>query len=151
MQRLLILYCSVLAVAGCAKQFQPRDYASPEALLEVAEGMYRRGKCRDAALGFQYLTQVLPVRDTFAVRARFLLAECQFNQGAFLEAARQFRRVATGQDGATRRSDISEARQLQGQIRAVVVAGTRVVDDARMDRGVVPGFLQGKRCTEHHT
>ncbi len=99
MQRLLIFSCSVLVGAGCSKGFQPRDYTSPQALLEVSEQMYRRGKCGDAALGFQYLTQQLPVRDTTAVRARFLLAECHFGRGEFLEAARQFRRVANESPG----------------------------------------------------
>ncbi len=86
-------------MAGCSKEFRPRDYTSPQALLEVSEQMYRRGKCGDAALGFQYLTQQLPVRDTTAVRARFLLAECHFGRGEFLEAARQFRRVANESPG----------------------------------------------------
>jgi outer membrane protein assembly factor BamD len=36
----------------------------------------------------------MPVRDSMAVRARFLLAECHFAMGELLEAARQFRRVA---------------------------------------------------------
>ncbi len=99
MQRLLIFSCSVLVVAGCAKGFQPRNYTSPQVLLEASENLYRRGKCGDAALGFQYLTQQLPVRDTTAVRARFLLAECHFSKGEFLEAARQFRRVANEAPG----------------------------------------------------
>ena len=99
MHRFLILSCSVLAAAGCANEFRPRNYPSPEALLEVSEEMYRRGKCGKAALGFQYVTQQLPVRDTTAVRARFLLAECHFSKREFLEAARQFRRVANEAPG----------------------------------------------------
>ncbi len=99
MQRLLILCCWVLAVAGCANEFRPRNYQSPQALIEVSEELYRNGKCGDAALGFQHLTQQLPVRDTTAVRARFLLAECHFSRGEFLEAARQFRRVANEAPG----------------------------------------------------
>ncbi len=99
MQRLLIFLVSVLAVAGCAKEFRPRDYPSPQVLLEVSEELFRRGKCTDAALGFRSVTQQLPVRDTTAVRARFLLAECHFSAGEFLEAARQFRRVANEAPG----------------------------------------------------
>ncbi len=116
MQRLLILSVSVLAVTGCSNEFRPGSYPSPQVLLEVSEDLYRRGKCGDAGLGFRYLTQQLPVRDTTAVRARFLLAECHFSQGELLEAARQFRRVADEAPGhplarrALLRSGDSQAR-----------------------------------------
>ncbi len=85
----------LLAVlAGCGQRFSPRDYPSPERLQAVSEEFYRRGKCGTALDGFRQVTASLPVRDSLAVRARFLLAECHFAQAEYLEAARQFRRVA---------------------------------------------------------
>jgi outer membrane protein assembly factor BamD len=63
-------------------------------LLAVSEEKFRHGNCGDAALGFRQVTSLMPVRDSMAVRARFLLAECHFAMGELLEAARQFRRVA---------------------------------------------------------
>ncbi len=60
----------------------------------MSEERFRRGDCGDAALGFRQVTSQLPVRDSLGVRARFLLAECHFAKLEFLEAARQFRRVA---------------------------------------------------------
>ena len=72
------------------------DYPSPEMLLSASEDLYRRGKCGTAQMGFRQVTASLPLRDSVAVRARFLLAECHFAQSDYLEAARQFRRVADG-------------------------------------------------------
>jgi outer membrane assembly lipoprotein YfiO len=83
----------MVILAACTG-FQPGRYSSPQELLEVSEDLFRHGKCGDAALGFQRVTALMPVRDSAAVRARFLLAECHFDAGEFLEAARQFRRVA---------------------------------------------------------
>ena len=84
----------VVAVFGaCSGGFRPQDYPGPQALFDVSEDMFRRGKCGDASLGFRRLTLTLPIRDSLAIRSRFLLAECHFAQGEYLEAARQFRRV----------------------------------------------------------
>jgi outer membrane protein assembly factor BamD len=79
--------------AACGGGFKPQDYPTPLALFQVSEELYRNGKCGRAQEGFRQLTFQLPSRDSLAVRARFLLAECHFDQGAHLEAARQFRRV----------------------------------------------------------
>ena len=93
--RLAFLFSGlVVAVAGCGQKFRPMDYPSPEMLLSVSEDLYRRGKCGNAQVGFRQVTASLPLRDSVAVRARFLLAECLFAQADYLEAARQFRRVA---------------------------------------------------------
>jgi outer membrane protein assembly factor BamD len=88
----LVIFVGV-ALAGCSGGFRPQDYPGPQALLDVSEDMFRRGDCGDAALGFRRLTLTLPIRDSLAIRSRFLLAECHFVQGEYLEAARQFRRV----------------------------------------------------------
>lgn len=86
----------VLVTAGalaCGGGFRTQDYPTPQALFDASRDLYRRGKCGRAEVGFRQLTFQLPSRDSLVVRARFLLAECQFDQGAYLEAARQFRRV----------------------------------------------------------
>lgn len=85
----LLLFCGV----GCSAGFQPLRYTSPVDLMDASEALFRRGKWRDAGLGFRQLTFQLPTRDSIALRARFMLAETDYAQGSFLEAARQFRRV----------------------------------------------------------
>lgn len=61
--------------------------------MQESERLFRRGKWAHAALGFRQLTVQLPTRDSLALRARFMLAETDFAQANYLEAARQFRRV----------------------------------------------------------
>ena len=94
MRTALLLLGLAGVTAACSGGFRPRDYPSPDVLLTVSEDLYRHGKCADAELGFRRVTTQLPLRDSISVRARFLMAECQFAQGRYLEAARQFRRVA---------------------------------------------------------
>ncbi len=94
MRRLMLLAGWSSLALGCSGGFRPGRYASPQELFAVSQTMYRRGNCSDAELGFRRVTTQLPVRDSLAVLARFLMAECQFAQSMFLEAARQFRRVA---------------------------------------------------------
>lgn len=94
MRRVILLAGWCLVALGCSGGFRPGQFSSPQELYEVSEAMYRNGDCGDAELGFRRVTSQLPVRDSLAVRARFLLAECQFAQSMYLEAARQFRRVA---------------------------------------------------------
>ncbi|MDH5805466.1 MAG: outer membrane protein assembly factor BamD [Gemmatimonadota bacterium] len=92
--RLSIVLSFVVVLGACSPGFQPRQFSTPESLMVESERYFRLGKCTDAILGFSFVTGQLPVRDFTAIRARFLLAECLFSQGQFLEAARQFRRVA---------------------------------------------------------
>lgn len=94
MRRVMLLAGGCLVALGCSGGFRPGQYATPQELFDVSQEMYRGGNCSDAELGFRRVTSQLPVRDSLAVRARFLMAECQFAQSMYLEAARQFRRVA---------------------------------------------------------
>jgi outer membrane protein assembly factor BamD len=93
MKKLCVVVLAVAPLIGCSNRFRPELYAGPQALMDESLSRYRRGDFENAGLGFRRLTLMLPSRDSLAVRARFLLAECQFAQQDFLEAARQFRRV----------------------------------------------------------
>ncbi|MCH8144388.1 MAG: outer membrane protein assembly factor BamD [Gemmatimonadetes bacterium] len=94
MRQRLFRWTCICALAGCSGGFNPLRYSSSQELLADSEERFRRGDCGNAALGFRRVTTQLPVRDSLGVRARFLLAECHFATAEFLEAARQFRRVA---------------------------------------------------------
>ena len=55
---------------------------------------YRRGDCAGARVAFRLLEGALPADQPTLVEVRYYLAECDFSDGLYLEAARQFRRVA---------------------------------------------------------
>jgi outer membrane protein assembly factor BamD len=55
---------------------------------------FEDGNCGNAEVGFQRLTYDLSVRDPRRPIVRYWLAECQYRGKRFLEAAREFRRVA---------------------------------------------------------
>ena len=94
MRTAISLLSAVAVLGACGQKFRPADYPSPDVLLAASEDLYRHGRCGTAQTGLRQVTAQLPLRDSIAVRARFLSAECHFAQGEYLEAARQFRRVA---------------------------------------------------------
>lgn len=79
--------------AACASNFDIRNYPTTQALFDASEERFRRGKCDNAETGLREVLFQLTPRDSLAIRARFLLAECLMQQGQYLEAARQFRRL----------------------------------------------------------
>ncbi len=85
---------SPLLLAACGGGFKPESYTDPLELLEVSEAMYRNGNCRTASEGLRQVSFSVPARDSIALRARFFLAECHLKGSEFLEAARQFQRIA---------------------------------------------------------
>lgn len=85
---------ALIVLAGCGRGFQADQYPNPTALLEAAKAEYRRGDCADARIGFQGLSLQLAARDPLQAEIRYFLAECTLRDGEYLEAARQFRRVA---------------------------------------------------------
>lgn len=92
--RPILLPTLLIVSSACGGGFKPENYPDPATLMQVSESMYRRGKCGDAQEGFRQVTFSVPPRDSVALRARFLLAECHLKQSEFLEAARQFQRIA---------------------------------------------------------
>ena len=81
-------------LTACGSRLNLLEYPTPEALFEASMAAYERGDCGDAEIGFQRLTIDLPGRDPRRAQVRYYLAECQFKRRQYLEAAREFRRVA---------------------------------------------------------
>lgn len=83
--------CILLA---CSNRFDPSIYPTTEALLEASVAAYNRDDCGDAEIGLERLAYDLSMRDPRRAGVRFYLADCHFRGGRYLEAAREFRRVA---------------------------------------------------------
>jgi outer membrane protein assembly factor BamD len=93
--RLIIFCCAtILAATACGNRLDPSLYPTADALYEVSMAAFERGDCGDAEIGFQRLSYDLSVRDPRRAVVRFYLAECHFRGKRYLEAAREFRRVA---------------------------------------------------------
>ena len=92
--RATLLSFASLGLIACGGGFKPENYPDPVNLFDVSELMYREGDCGDAIEGFRQVTFSVPPRDSTALRARFMMAECHLRQSEFLEAARQFQRIA---------------------------------------------------------
>lgn len=90
-----VFAAGMLVVLGCGGG--PREPAPlmPADTLQ-AQGMrhYRRGDCGRAREAFRQLEGGLPSNAPTLAEARYYQAECDFADGLYLEAARQFRRVA---------------------------------------------------------
>lgn len=89
---------AILALAAlltaCGGTFRPSQFADPLALYNASMERYRHGECDDAELGFQRVGFELAPRDPMQAQVRYYLAECRLAARDFLEAARQFRRIA---------------------------------------------------------
>jgi outer membrane protein assembly factor BamD len=79
---------------ACGSGFKPELYASPTDLFDASKAQYQRGKCGAASRGFERVLTELAPRDPRLAEARFLLGECQFQDKAYLDASRTFRRAA---------------------------------------------------------
>jgi outer membrane protein assembly factor BamD len=90
----LTLPILAVVVAACGGGFRPSQYADPLALYNASLERYRRGDCRDAELGFERVSFELAPRDPMQGQVRYYLAECLLARRDFVEAARQFRRIA---------------------------------------------------------
>jgi outer membrane protein assembly factor BamD len=86
--------CIVFFLSSCSSRLDPSEYPTPDALFEVSMAAFERGDCGDAEIGFQRLSYDLSARDPRRAGVRYNLAECQFRGKRYLEAAREFRRVA---------------------------------------------------------
>jgi outer membrane assembly lipoprotein YfiO len=83
-----------LAAAACGHTFRARDYITTETLMAASRAEFRRGHFAHARVGFQQVNFEVAANDSIGAEARFLLAECEFAIGDYLEASRSFRRVA---------------------------------------------------------
>ena len=94
--RLLVLLAVATALAGCGRGFQPRDFATPEALFQATLLEFQQKKWDNAQLGFERLTSDLSSRDPLLAPAYFYLALTHERRKEFLLAAQAFERVTDG-------------------------------------------------------
>jgi len=94
--RLLVLLAVATALAGCGRGFQPRDYATPEALFQATLLEFQAKKWDNAQLGFERLTSDLSSRDPLLAPAYFYLALTHEKRQEYLLAAQAFERVTDG-------------------------------------------------------
>jgi len=89
-----LLPAALFASAACGHTFRARDYITTETLMAAARAEFRRGHFAHARVGFQQVNFEVAANDSLGAEARYLLAECDFGIGDYLEASRSFRRVA---------------------------------------------------------
>lgn len=90
-----VLVAATFVTFGCAGgPRQPAPEIRADTVYHQAMQDYRRGKCSDARVGFGRLEGALPANTPELAEVRYYQAECDFADGLYLEAARQFRRVA---------------------------------------------------------
>ncbi|WP_026849831.1 outer membrane protein assembly factor BamD [Gemmatimonas phototrophica] len=94
--RLLVLLAVATALAGCGRGFQPRDFATPEALFQASLLEFQQKKWDNAQLGFERLTSDLSSRDPLLAPAFFYLALTHERKQEYLLAAQAFERVTDG-------------------------------------------------------
>ncbi len=88
---MIVLVC----VLGCGGGgFDTSQYPTPESLLAASVERFELGDCNRATIGLQRVAFELSARDPRQGDIRFYLAECRFKDGEYLEATREYRRVA---------------------------------------------------------
>jgi outer membrane protein assembly factor BamD len=93
---LLVLLSVATALAGCAKGFQPRNFANPEALFRASLLEFQRRHWDNAKAGFEQLASDLSARDPLLAPAYFYLAMSHEQQKEFLLAAQAYERIVDG-------------------------------------------------------
>jgi outer membrane protein assembly factor BamD len=78
---------------------QPAPEIRADSVFREAMRDYRRGDCGAARVAFGRLEGALPANTPELAEVRYYQAECDFADGLYLEAARQFRRVADEHGG----------------------------------------------------
>lgn len=89
----VVLGVALLCACGGGSP-DPAPMVAVDTLLVQAMQHYRRGDCTGARDAFRLLEGGLPASAPTLAQVRYYLAECDFADGLYLEAARQFRRVA---------------------------------------------------------
>jgi len=83
-----------IVLSGCAKPLDPSLFPTPEALFQASLAAFQDGNCDNSDIGFRRLSFELPARDPKRAEVRYYLAECMFKRSEYLEASREYRRVA---------------------------------------------------------
>jgi outer membrane protein assembly factor BamD len=94
--RLLMLLGLAAALAGCGRGFQPRDFATPEALFRASLMEFERKAWDNAQAGFEKLTTDLSSRDPLLAPAYYYLALTHERKKEFLLAAQAYERITDG-------------------------------------------------------
>ncbi len=89
-----VLVFVLVVSAACSARFNPNQYPSQDALFEATMEKYNQGDCGAAEIGFQRLVFDLQPRDPRRAQSRYYLAECLHDSKRYLEANREYRRVA---------------------------------------------------------
>lgn len=98
---LLVLLSVATALAGCTRNFQPRNFANPDALFRAALAEFQKRNWDNAQLGFEQLASDLSARDPLLAPAYYYLALTHEEQKEFLLAAQAYERVVDGFPGDT--------------------------------------------------
>jgi len=91
---LVFLFLVLLGTAACGPGAAPQTAPSPDAVLERARHEFRRGRFRQALIGFQKVSFEYPPGHPNVAEASYFAAESEFQVGDLEEAATDFRRVA---------------------------------------------------------
>jgi len=85
---------ALLALAGCVRTFNLRQYPNNEALYVAGTQQLQLRKWDNAVTIFEKLTLELPARDTLLPASHFHLAEAYAHRGEHLLAAQSYSRLA---------------------------------------------------------
>ncbi len=90
-----VIMAGMLLLGGCGGgPREPAPEIPADTVYNRAMRDYRRGNCSGAREAFGRLEGALPANTPALAEVRYYQAECDFADGLYLEAARQFRRVA---------------------------------------------------------
>jgi len=133
----LWIAAALVALAGCRRGFEVRDFANPEALFRGALQEFQQGKWANAILGFERLTLDLSSRDALLPATYYYLALAHERQQEYLLAAQSFARLtdAFPSDTLAARAMLGEGRAYQSLWRRVDLDaeyGTRAIGTLRV-------------------
>ncbi|MCZ6759225.1 MAG: outer membrane protein assembly factor BamD [Gemmatimonadetes bacterium] len=94
MRKLFTVVLGVASVAGCVRNIDLDQFTTPQEMLDAAVAEKERGNCVGATPVFRRVLLEFSPRDLQTATARFHLAECLVEDNQYVEASRQFRRVA---------------------------------------------------------
>jgi len=92
--RYVLLALACAGSGACSHTFKVKDFVTTESLMEASNAELRRGHYTHAQSGFQRVSFEVAASDSLGAVSHYLLAECDFALGNYLEASRGFRRVA---------------------------------------------------------
>lgn len=149
----LWIAAALVALAGCRRGFEVRDFANPEALFRGALQEFEQGKWANAILGFERLTLDLSSRDALLPATYYYLALAHERQQEFLLAAQSFARLtdAFPSDTLAPRAMLGQGRAYQSLWRRVDLDadyGTKAIGTLRVLLTAYPDAPQADEARE---